>query len=85
MLHRIHVNQHHIRSNKKHGTNKPVITIKTSKDNKIYINNSIENVKLEEIGNTALYFVSDLSKAVTGEIQYVDCGFNILGMPKSDT
>ena len=33
MLHRIHVNQHHIRSNKKHGTNKPVITIKTSKDN----------------------------------------------------
>ena len=43
------------------------------------------NVKLEEIGNTALYFVSDLSKAVTGEIHYVDCGFNILGMPKSDT
>ena len=42
------------------------------------------NVKLEEIGNTALYFVSDLSSAVTGEIHYVDCGFNILGMPKSD-
>jgi len=43
------------------------------------------NARLEEIGNTALYFVSDLSKAVTGEIHYVDCGFNILGMPKSDT
>ena len=43
------------------------------------------NVKLEEIGNAALYFVSNLSKAVTGEIHYVDCGFNILGMPKSDT
>jgi len=42
------------------------------------------NVRLEEIGNTALYFVSDLSKAVTGEIHYVDCGFNIIGMPKSD-
>ena len=42
------------------------------------------NVKLDEIGNAALYFVSDLSKAVTGEIHYVDCGFNILGMPKSD-
>ena len=41
------------------------------------------NVELDEIGNTALYFVSDLSKAVTGEIHYVDCGFNIIGMPKS--
>ena len=43
------------------------------------------NVKLEEIGNAALYFVSDLSNAVTGEVHYVDCGFNILGMPKSNT
>ena len=40
------------------------------------------NVQLEELGNTALYFVSDLSKAVSGEIHYVDCGFNIIGMPK---
>ena len=39
------------------------------------------NVSLEELGNTALYFVSDLSNAVTGEIHYVDCGFNIKGMP----
>ena len=39
------------------------------------------NVSLDELGNTALYFVSDLSKAVTGEIHYVDCGFNIKGMP----
>ena len=29
------------------------------------------------------YFVSDLSHAVTGEIHYVDCGFNILGMPQN--
>ena len=40
------------------------------------------NVELNEIGNSALYFVSDLSRAVTGEIHYVDCGFNIIGMPK---
>ena len=40
------------------------------------------NVELEEVGKTALYFVSDLSQAVTGEIHYVDCGFNIIGMPK---
>ena len=40
------------------------------------------NVKLEEIGNSALYLISDLSRAVSGEIHYVDCGFNIIGMPK---
>jgi enoyl-[acyl-carrier protein] reductase I len=40
------------------------------------------NVRLEELGNTALYFVGDLSKAVSGEIHYVDCGFNIIGMPQ---
>jgi enoyl-[acyl-carrier protein] reductase I len=50
------------------------------------INSALKrNVKLEEIGNTDLYFVSDLSNSVTGEIHYVDCGFNILGMPKSDS
>ena len=41
------------------------------------------NVNLEELGNAALYLVSDLSSAITGEIHYVDCGFNIIGMPKS--
>ena len=41
----------------------------------------VENISLEELGNSALYFVSDLSKSVTGEIHYVDCGFNIKGMP----
>ena len=40
------------------------------------------NVMLEELGNSSLYFVSDLSSAITGEIHYVDCGFNIIGMPK---
>ena len=47
------------------------------------INSALKrNPELIEIGNTALFFVSDLSKAVTGEIHYVDCGFNIVGMPK---
>jgi len=41
------------------------------------------NVDLEELGNSALYLVSDLSSAITGEIHYVDCGFNIVGMPNS--
>ena len=41
------------------------------------------NVNLDELGNSALYLVSDLSSAITGEIHYVDCGFNTVGMPKS--
>ena len=41
------------------------------------------NVNLNELGNSALYLVSDLSSAITGEIHYVDCGFNIIGMPKN--
>lgn len=41
-------------------------------------------VTLEELGNTALYFLSDLSSAVTGENHYVDCGYNIIGMPRQE-
>lgn len=39
------------------------------------------SVALEELGGTGLYLLSDLSSAVTGEVHYVDCGFNIVGMP----
>ena len=39
------------------------------------------NVSLQELGNTTTYLVSDLSTAVTGETLYVDCGYNIMGMP----
>ncbi len=42
------------------------------------------SVELEELGGTALYLLSDLSKAVTGEVHYVDCGFNAVGMPMPD-
>jgi enoyl-[acyl-carrier protein] reductase I len=38
-------------------------------------------VTLEEVGGTGVYLLSDLSSAVTGEIHYVDCGFNAVGMP----
>jgi enoyl-[acyl-carrier protein] reductase I len=37
------------------------------------------NVDQGEVGGTALYLVSDLASAVTGETIYVDCGFNIMG------
>lgn len=42
------------------------------------------SVELEEIGGAGLYLLSDLSTAVTGEIHYVDCGFNAVGMPMPD-
>lgn len=38
------------------------------------------NVEAREVGNTALFLVSDLSTAITGETIYVDCGFNIIGI-----
>ena len=42
------------------------------------------SVELDELGGTALYLLSDLSSAVTGEVHYVDCGFNAVGMPHPD-
>ena len=43
------------------------------------------NVSIEDVGNSALYLVSDLSRGVTGETHYVDSGYNIIGMPKDAT
>ena len=40
-----------------------------------------KNVSIHEVGNSGMYLLSDLSSAVTGEIHYVDCGYNIMGMP----
>jgi len=42
------------------------------------------NVTHEEVGNSTLYLLSDLSKGVTGEIHYVDAGYNIMSMPALD-
>ncbi|MCU0830575.1 MAG: enoyl-ACP reductase FabI [Rhizobiaceae bacterium] len=40
-----------------------------------------KSVSLEEIGGSSLYLLSDLSGGVTGEIHYVDAGYNITSMP----
>jgi enoyl-[acyl-carrier protein] reductase I len=42
------------------------------------------NVNQEDVGNAALYLLSDLGSAVTGEIQHVDCGYHIVGMVAVD-
>lgn len=41
-------------------------------------------VTLDELGGTALYLLSDLSGGVTGEIHFVDSGYNIISMPHPD-
>ena len=40
------------------------------------------NVTQHEVGQTALWLCSELSSGVTGEVVYVDAGYNILGMPE---
>jgi enoyl-[acyl-carrier protein] reductase I len=40
-----------------------------------------KNIELEHVGGAALYLLSDLSSGVTGEIHFVDAGYNVIGMP----
>ncbi len=43
-----------------------------------------KSVTIEEIGGSALYFLSDLSAGVTGEIHHIDAGYNIISMPRRE-
>jgi len=38
-------------------------------------------ISIDEVGGSALYLLSDLSSAVTGEVHFVDAGYNIVSMP----
>jgi enoyl-[acyl-carrier protein] reductase I len=42
-----------------------------------------KNVSIEEVGNVAAFMCSDLASGVTGEITYVDGGYNIAGLVAS--
>ena len=42
------------------------------------------NVTIEEVGNAAAFLCSDLASGITGEITYVDAGYNVTGMPPID-
>ncbi|MBV9286255.1 MAG: enoyl-ACP reductase FabI [Hyphomicrobiales bacterium] len=42
------------------------------------------SVALDDIGGSALYLLSSLSKGVTGEIHFVDAGYNIISMPRPE-
>ncbi len=39
-----------------------------------------ENITIEDVGNAAVFLASDLSKRITGEVLYVDSGFNAVGV-----
>lgn len=39
-----------------------------------------DNITIEDVGNLGVFLASDMSKMITGEIIYVDSGYNILGM-----
>src|SRR6266850_363867 len=41
-------------------------------------------VTLDELGGAGLYLLSDLSSGVTGEIHFVDAGYNVIAMPRPD-
>ena len=43
------------------------------------------NVTTEDVGGSALYLLSDLSRGVTGEVHHVDSGYHVLGMKRPDT
>ena len=40
-----------------------------------------KNIQLDDVGGAALYLLSPLSSGVTGEVHFVDAGYNIIGMP----
>lgn len=42
------------------------------------------NVRIDEVGKAALFLLSDLSSAVTGEVVHVDAGYHIVGMKAED-
>ena len=38
------------------------------------------NVETEEVAGASVFLASDLSSGITGEVIYVDCGYNIVGL-----
>jgi enoyl-[acyl-carrier protein] reductase I len=42
------------------------------------------SVSIEEVGSSAVYLLSDMSRGVTGEVQHVDAGYHIVGMKHPD-
>ena len=43
-----------------------------------------QTVTQEEVGDSGVYFLSDLSRGVTGEVHHVDSGYHVVGMKRPD-
>jgi len=43
-----------------------------------------KNVTTDQVGNSAMYLLSDLASGVTGEVHYVDSGYNVMGMAAAE-
>jgi len=43
------------------------------------------NVTTDQVGNSSMYLLSDLASGVTGEVHYVDSGYNVMGMAAAET
>ncbi|HOT83243.1 MAG: enoyl-ACP reductase FabI [Defluviicoccus sp.] len=43
------------------------------------------NVTLDDVAGAGVYILSDLSSGVSGEVHYVDCGYNVIGMMSADS
>jgi len=43
------------------------------------------NVTIDDVGKAGVYFLSDLSAGVTGEVHHVDCGYHVVGMMAEDS
>ncbi len=41
-------------------------------------------VSIDEVGQSALYLLSDMGRAVTGEVHHVDAGYHVVGMKAVD-
>ena len=42
------------------------------------------NITIDDVGGSGLYFLSDLSAGVTGEVHHVDAGYHTVGMKQVD-
>ena len=38
----------------------------------------------EEVANAAVFLCSPLASGITGEVMFVDCGYNVMGVPPSE-
>jgi len=43
-----------------------------------------ESIELDHVGGAGLYLLSDLSARVTGEVHFVDSGYNVIGLPRAE-